>query len=62
MQGVLHVPIDPVTTALSAGAAYTDNQGRRIFLMTAYELQKFVMLVSAQLHGASQPSDIVPNR
>ena len=56
------MPIDPVTTALDAGAAYTDSQGRRIFLMSVHELQKFVSLVSAQLHGASQPSDIVPNR
>jgi hypothetical protein len=62
MSGVLPVPIDPVTTALNAGAAYTDDQGRRIFLMSAYELQKFVMLVSAQLQGAVQHSDIVPNR
>lgn len=56
------MPIDPITTALNAGAAYTDDQGRRIFLMSAYELQKFVMLVSAQLQGAGQHSDIVPNR
>lgn len=54
--------IDPVKTALEAGAAYTDERSNRIFLMTSNELQKFVALVSAQLMRHGQPSDIVPSR
>lgn len=54
--------IDPVKTALDAGAAYTDERSNRIFLMSAHELQKFVALVTAQLMRNSQPSDIVPSR
>lgn len=61
MQGAFRV-IDPVKTALEAGAAYTNEAHHRVFLMSIYELQKFVMLVSAQIENARQPSDIVPNR